>query len=104
MTYWYEFFTCCEGLVPILHSVKFTGCEICGSICAGPESFVRDGPTLKTFFFSSFFFLFLVDEGREDPSTTISGPSTARQRNAILLAFRWWADDSPTWNAGLVTL
>ena len=33
------------------------------------------GPTLTTFF--------LVDEGREDPSTTISGPSKARQRNAI---------------------
>ena len=29
------------------------------------------------------FFCFLVDEGREDPSTTKSGPSSGRQRNAI---------------------
>ena len=27
--------------------------------------------------------VFLVNEGREGPSTTISGPSTARQQNAI---------------------
>ena len=26
---------------------------------------------------------FLVDEGIEDPNTTINGPSSARQRNAI---------------------
>ena len=26
---------------------------------------------------------FLVDDGREDPNTTNSGPSSARQRNAI---------------------
>ena len=31
VTYWYQFCTCCEELVPILHSVKFTKCEICGS-------------------------------------------------------------------------
>ena len=43
-------------------------------------------------------FLFLIDEGREDPSTTISGPSSARQRNAI----RWRADNGPTLNASLV--
>ena len=29
--YWYQFFTCCEELVPIFDSVKFTNCEICGS-------------------------------------------------------------------------
>ena len=36
--YWYEIcdvlvpmFTCCEESVLILHSVKFTKCEICGS-------------------------------------------------------------------------
>ena len=51
-------------------------------------------------------FLFLVDdEGREDPNTTIiSGPSLARQRNAIYMAFRWCADDGATLNAGLVAL
>ena len=39
-----------------------------------------------------------VDEGREDPSPTISGPSSARQRNAIW-AFHWHADECPTLNA-----
>ena len=38
--------------------------------CADTESFVRGGPTLTGFF--------IVDEGREDPNTTISGPSSAR--------------------------
>ena len=31
VTYWYQFFTRCEELVPILHGVKFTKCEIYGS-------------------------------------------------------------------------
>ena len=39
--------------------------------CMDPEKFVTGGPTLTVFF--------LVDEGREDPSTTISRPSLARQ-------------------------
>ena len=43
--------------------------------CAGPESFVRGGPTLTTFF--------LVDEGRENPHSNISGLSSVHQRNAI---------------------
>ena len=34
--------------------------------------------------------VFLVDEGREDPNTTKSGPSLARQRNAISLAGQSW--------------
>ena len=33
--------------------------------------------------FSVFCFLFLVDEGREDPNATISRPSSVCQRNAI---------------------
>ena len=37
-------------------------------------------------------------------STTISGPSTDRQRNAISMASRWRAEDGPTLNAGLVAL
>ena len=52
----------------------------------------------------SFATFFLVDEGREDPNTTISGPSSARQRNAILMAFRWRADDGPTLNSCSVDL
>ena len=43
---------------------------------ADPESYVIGGPTLTTFFFCCCFF---VDEGIEDPNTTISGPSSARQ-------------------------
>ena len=43
---------------------------------------------------------YIVDERREDPNTIISGPSSARQRNA----FHWRANDGPTLNAGLVAL
>ena len=42
--------------------------------------------------------VFLVDEGEE------SRPSSARQRNAIKMAFRWRADEGSTLNAGLVAL
>ena len=49
--------------------------------CADPERFVRGGPNL-TFSFK----YILVDEGRGDPNTTISGPSSA--------------DDGATVNAG----
>ena len=54
--------------------------------CPDPESFVRGGP-------------FLVAEGWEDQNTTISGPSSACQRNAIYMEFRWRADDGQTLNA-----
>ena len=64
------------------------------SACANPENFVRGGPNLITCIF------FLVDEGIEDPSITINGPSSARQRNVI----RWLSDDGTTLNAGLVSL
>ena len=37
-------------------------------------------------------------------STTKSEPSSARQQNAIEMAFRWWAGDGPTLSAGLVAL
>ena len=60
--------------------------------CAVPESFVRGGPAL-TMFWGCFF---STDEGREDPHTTISEPSLARQRDAIKMAFRWRAYDGPT--------
>ena len=33
--------------------------------------------------FDKVYFSFLVNEGREDPNTTISGLPSARQRNAI---------------------
>ena len=64
--------------------------------CLDPGSIVRGSPTLTIFF--------LVDAVREDPNTTISGPSLAHQQNAIKMAFRWCANDGPTFNAGLVAL
>ena len=42
--------------------------------CADPERFVRG---------SNFFSFVLVDEEREDQNSTLSGASSARQRNAI---------------------
>ena len=42
--------------------------------------------------------------GVEDPNTVIKGPSSASQRNAISMAFRWRADDGSTFNAGLKAL
>ena len=48
---------------------------------ADPERFVRGGPTLTTLF------VFLVDEWREDPKTTLSGPSSACQQKAIKCRF-----------------
>ena len=58
----------------------------------GSRKFCQRGPNFGGVFFFFFFFC-LVDEGREDPNTTISGPSSARQRH------RWRADDGPTLNA-----
>ena len=55
----------------------------------------RGGPTLFSSFFSC---------RREDPDTTLSGPSSARQRNAIYMAFRWRAHDIPTIIASSVSL
>ena len=63
-----------------------------------PENFVRVGPTFTTVFFFHFFFfffVFLVDEGKEDPNTTTNEPSSARQRNAIEMAFQWRFADGP---------
>ena len=45
---------------------------------------------------------FLVDDGREDPSTTLSGPSSARQRNAIKWRFAGVPMIGPIFNAGFV--
>ena len=50
---------------------------------------IRRDPTLTTFIIisSSSSIFFLVDEGREDPSSTINGPASARQQNAIKWRF-----------------
>ena len=67
--------------------------------CAGPENFVRGGLTLTTFFY-----IFLVDEGWVDPNSTISRPPLARQRNAISMTFFMHSVDGHTLNAGLVAI
>ena len=53
---------------------------------------------------SFLFYFFLIDDGIEDPNTTINGPPSARQRNAIKMAFHRRANDGPTLTAGLVAL
>ena len=61
---------------------------------ADPKSFVRGGPTLIR--------VFLVEEGRKYPNTTISGPPSKRFLNGM--AFRWRVNDDPILNADLVVL
>ena len=56
-----------------------------------PESFFSEGVQLQM----RLFFMFLVDEGREDSNIFISGPSSAHQQNAIYMAFRWRAFGGP---------
>ena len=51
----------------------------------------------------SFFAFFYFERGRIQ-NTTISGPSSARQRNVIKMTFCWRADDGSTLNAGLAAL
>ena len=67
--------------------------------CADPESFVRGGLTLTTFFFLFFFSLFFsffsffsLMRGRKDPNTTISGhqrPASETPFNGVPLAGRY---------------
>ena len=59
----------------------------------GSRKFCQRGSNFDNVFFQ-------FDEGRKDTNTTISGPSTARQR----MAFRWQADDGTTLNAGFALL
>ena len=54
--------------------------------------------------FDNVFLLFFVDEWRKDQNTTKSGPLSARQQNAIRMAFLRRVDDGPKLNAGLVAL
>ena len=64
------------------------------------QNFLPEGAQLWQLFFFFFFFFFLVDEMREDPNTTICGPTLSHRWNA----FRLRADDGPTLNFGLVAL
>ena len=89
---------CCLCDVDI--SIRLSACHILVMAahlpCADPESFVRGGPTLTTFFF-------LVNEGRDDPNTTINGHHRPASETPFL-AFCWRADDGPTLNACLQAL
>ena len=67
----------------------------------GSKKFCQRGTKFDNFFFS---ILFLAHEGREDPNATVSVPPSARQGNAIEMAFCWRANDGPTLNAGFVAL
>ena len=49
-------------------------------VMRGSRTFSQRGSNFDNVFF---FFFFLVYEGRDYPNTTISGPSSARQGNAI---------------------
>ena len=72
----------------------------------GSRKFCQMGSIFENVFFFLAFF--------RDPSTTMSGPSSARQRNAAIIgppakrhymhymAFRWRADDGATLKDGLV--
>ena len=52
-------------------------------ICAFSHARIQKVLSRGSNFDGVFFGFFLVDEGREDLNTTISGSSSARQRNAI---------------------
>ena len=65
------------SLVQVTHTANVSWGGGTGTY-ADPESYVIGGPTLTSFF--CFVAVFFVDEGIEDPNTTIgSGPSSARQ-------------------------
>ena len=67
----------------------------------GSRTFCQRGGPTSTVFIS--FIFSLKGGGGENQNTTISRQSSARQRNAIQMAFRWRVDDGPTLN-GLVAL
>ena len=60
---------------------------------------------LFIFIFHTIFFIYFYLMGWiEDRNATKSGPSSARQENAIEMAFRLRADNGPPLNAGLAAL
>ena len=75
-------FTTCRFVMKLQYDINkesYTMREIVGQLpCAAPENYFRGVQPRQSFF--------LVDEGREDPKTTISGQSSARKRNDVSLA------------------
>ena len=75
ITTWQQEYNLSKATSPLFDSVMIAKLEFHAQI----QKVALDGvPNL-----TSFFWIFLVDEGRDDPNTTISGPPLARQRNAI---------------------
>ena len=62
----------------VLNLMKFGDFIYLNNSCADPE---------RSNLFLFFLFFFLVDEGREDPDTTISEPLLVRQVNTIKWRF-----------------
>ena len=70
-------------------------------MCGSRTFCQRGGPTSTVFI--SFIFSLKRGGGGKNQNTTISRQSSALQRNAIQMAFRWRVDDGPTLK-GLVAL
>ena len=72
-------------------------------MCGSRQFLSERGPTITAFFLC----LFLNDDERLDPDTTISGPSSVGQRTPFewcQMAFRWRADAAcPSLNARMIT-
>ena len=62
-------------------------------ICTDPDVCFPEGFTFDNIFYI-YLCVFIVDEGKEDPNTTIRKPSSANQGNA----FHWFADDDLIFN------
>ena len=71
---------------------SYTATLMRGSLCQG-------GPTVTVFLR-----VFLVDAGRQDPNTTISGPSSPASETPFKWRFAGGLFDGSTLNAGLVLL
>ena len=75
----------------------------CVITCADPESFVRGGPNLITFFFF-FFFSCLGERGSEyHYKWAIISPPAKRHINGVSLAGRWWPN-TECWLVSFVVL
>ena len=66
---------------------------------ADPDTFVRGGPTLKTFLLYYLFYLKMMS-GDDLDTTKVGHRLPASETPFNLMAFRWRADVDPTLNAG----
>ena len=86
----------CTGsnLLSIYVVCSFTVLSCLNDPCAYSESFVRGVQLCKRVFLG----------GGVEKRGSNWGSSVVHQQNAIKIVFRWWVDDGPTLNAGLVAL